>query len=84
METLGIEAVAKALQISPKTVRSRLHQGLPMPPSFVVGRKRLFLPDQLDAWLRNQPGAIAQDQPGAEQAPRRMPRRRPGRPRQEP
>lgn len=58
MDVLDIHAVAKTLHISPKTARNRLAAGLPMPPSFVVGRQRLFLPDQVDAWLRSQPGAL--------------------------
>jgi hypothetical protein len=83
METMGIEAVARALQVSPKTIRNRLNSGLPMPPSFMVGRKRLFLPDQFSAWLRSQPGAVLECQSGAPAAPTPLPRRR-GRPRQSP
>ncbi len=58
MDTWDIDAVAKVLRVSPKTVRNRVAAGMPMPPSFVVGRQRLFLPDQVDAWLRSQPGAV--------------------------
>lgn len=79
METLDISSVAQALRISVKTARNRFAAGLPMPPSFVVGRQRLFLPDQLDAWLRSQPGAVLND---GERAAR-LPSRRRGRPRQE-
>jgi hypothetical protein len=78
MQTLDISTVAQALRISVKTARNRLAAGLPMPPSFVVGRQRLFLPDQLDAWLRSQPGAVLND---GERAARLAPARR-GRPRQ--
>lgn len=77
MQTLDISSVAQALRISVKTARNRLAAGLPMPPSFVVGRQRLFLPDQLDAWLRSQPGAVLND---GERAALMAPTRR-GRPR---
>jgi len=79
MQTLDISTVAQALRISVKTARNRLAAGLPMPPSFVVGRQRLFLPDQLDAWLRSQPGAVLND---GERAARLPPTRR-GRPRKD-
>jgi hypothetical protein len=81
MEILGIDAVARALQVSPKTIRNRLSSGLPMPPSFVVGRKRLFLPDQFAAWLRSQPGAVLDGESGMSTTSPRNRRR--GRPRQE-
>jgi hypothetical protein len=58
VETLDIWQIARVLRVSVKTVRNRLSVGLPMPPSFVVGRQRLFLQDQVDAWLRSQPGAV--------------------------
>jgi len=80
MQTLDISTVAQALRISVKTARNRLAAGLPMPPSFVVGRQRLFLPDQLDVWLRSQPGAVLND---GERADRLPPARR-GRPRKDP
>jgi hypothetical protein len=77
METWDIDAVARVLRISPKTVRNRVAAGLPMPPSFVVGRQRLFLQDQVEAWLRSQPGAVREQD--VESA--RLVLRRPGRPR---
>jgi hypothetical protein len=80
MQTLDISTVAHTLRISVKTARNRLAAGLPMPPSFVVGRQRLFLPDQLDAWLRSQPGAVLND---GERAARLSQVRR-GRPRRDP
>lgn len=48
-----------------------------MPPSFVVGRQRLFLQDQVEAWLRRQPGAVLDLDPQSMSSVRR----RPGRPR---
>ena len=77
METLDVDAVAKLLRLSPKTVRNRVAAGLPMPPSFLVGRQRLFLRDQVEAWLRGQPGAVR----GVDVMSTSLVSRRPGRPR---
>jgi excisionase family DNA binding protein len=57
VETLDIQDVARVLRISVRTAKNRIAGGLPMPPHFVVGRKRLFLRDQVEAWLRQLPGA---------------------------
>ena len=77
METLDIWQISRVLRVSVKTVRNRLSVGLPMPPSFVVGRQRLFLQDQVEAWLRSQPGAVLDLDPQSMSSVRR----RPGRPR---
>jgi hypothetical protein len=42
-----------------------------MPPHFVVGRKRLFLRDQVEAWLRQLPGATLGTKKTTRTAPRR-------------
>jgi hypothetical protein len=63
MNTLDLCQIAQVLRISVKTARNRLTAGLPMPPSFVVGRQRLFLQDQVDEWLRQQPGALLEPRP---------------------
>lgn len=63
MNTLDLCQIAQVLRISVKTARNRLTAGLPMPPSFVVGRQRLFLQDQVDEWLRQQPGALLEQRP---------------------
>jgi hypothetical protein len=84
---MGVSEVAAALRVTEKTIKNRMAAGLPMPPSFVVGRKRLFLPDQFAAWLRSQPGAVLEGHSGAPAAPTPLPNRRPrrpGRPRQDP
>lgn len=79
MNTLDLAEVAGVLRITVKTARNRLASGMPMPPSFVVGRQRLFLPDQVEAWLRSQPGAVMVadgGRTGSDQAVRRgRPRR---------
>lgn len=77
MNTLDLCQIAQVLRISVKTARNRLTAGLPMPPSFVVGRQRLFLKDQVDEWLRQQPGALLEQRPDLR--PPVLPRR--GRPR---
>ena len=58
MDTLDIVEVSRLLRITPKTARNRLNDGRPMPPFFVVGRRRLFLREEVHKWLRSQPGAL--------------------------
>lgn len=54
METMGLEEVSKILKISIGTARNRLSLGLPMPPSFKVGRNRLFLTSEFSKWVLEQ------------------------------
>lgn len=77
MDTLDVKQIAAVLRITPKTAQNRLSAGLPMPPSFLVGRQRLFLRDQVEAWLRGQPGAVL----GVDVMSTSLVSRRPGRPR---
>ena len=42
--------VSQILRISEHTARNRLSMGLPMPPSFRVGRRRLFLKQEVERW----------------------------------
>ena len=46
--------VSQILRISEHTARNRLSMGLPMPPSFRVGRRRLFLKQEVErgGWPR--------------------------------
>ena len=55
METMNLEDVCTLLKIDVSTGRNRLSSGAPMPPSFRVGRRRLFLKDEVEIWLREQP-----------------------------
>lgn len=55
METMSLEDVCELLKIDVSTGRNRLSAGSPMPPSFRVGRRRLFLKDEVETWLREQP-----------------------------
>ncbi len=51
--------VSQILKISEHTARNRLSMGLPMPPSFRVGRRRLFLKQEVERWLAAQAGVSA-------------------------
>jgi predicted DNA-binding transcriptional regulator AlpA len=54
METMNLDEVSKVLKISKATARNRLSLGLPMPPSFKVGRSRLFLTTEFYLWMAQQ------------------------------
>jgi predicted DNA-binding transcriptional regulator AlpA len=51
LEMLTLAEVGHLLRMSEQTVRNRLSLGLPMPPSFRIGRRRLFRRDDFDRWL---------------------------------
>lgn len=51
MDTMTLGEVSQILRISEHTARNRLSQGLSMPPSFRIGRRRLFLRDEVHKWL---------------------------------
>ena len=59
MITMDLEEVCALLKISPKTGRNRLFLGLAMPPSFRVGRRRLFLASEVEVWLQGQAGMVS-------------------------
>jgi predicted DNA-binding transcriptional regulator AlpA len=54
VETITLTEVSQILKISEHTARNRLSLGLPMPPSFRVGRRRLFLKQEVERWLAEQ------------------------------
>lgn len=55
IEVLTLDEVCEnVLRISAQTGRNRLSRGLPMPPSFRVGRRRLFLVTDVDQWLQQK------------------------------
>jgi len=54
METMTIKEVCQVLRISPAAGRNRLSQKLPMPPSFKVGRNRLFLVSEFNRWIEEK------------------------------
>lgn len=51
METMTVAEISQILRISEHTARNRLSLGLPMHPSFRVGRRRLFLRSEVERWL---------------------------------
>ena len=53
IEVLTLDEVCEnVLRISAQTGRNRLSRGLPMPRSFRVGKRRLFLVTDVDQWLQ--------------------------------
>lgn len=57
---MTLAEVSQLLKISEQTARNRLSLGLPMPPSFRVGRRRLFLRSEVELWLTKQATASHQ------------------------
>lgn len=51
MKVINLDEVCVILQISPQTGRNRISLGEPMPPSFKVGRRRLFFQEEVNRWL---------------------------------
>ena len=49
-----IQELAHTLRLQPGTVRNKLSRGEDMPRSVLVGRRRLFPEDAVEAWLRDQ------------------------------
>jgi excisionase family DNA binding protein len=49
-----IQELAHALRLQPGTVRNKLSRGEDMPRSVLVGRRRLFPEDAVEAWLQAQ------------------------------
>lgn len=77
-DVLTLEEVCENfLRISTQTGRNRLSQGLSMPPSFRIGRRRLFLASEVAIWI-NQTAGIADEFDSSEP----LSHRRRGRPRE--
>jgi hypothetical protein len=53
---LTLEEVCCLLKITHQTGRNRLSLGLPMPPNFRVGRRRLFIASDVIVWIKEQSG----------------------------
>ena len=49
-----VQELAHALRLQPGTVRNKLSRGEDMPRSVLVGRRRLFPEDAVEAWLQAQ------------------------------
>lgn len=56
MNILTLEEVCCLLKITHQTGRNRLSLGLPMPPNFRVGRRRLFIASDVIDWIKEQSG----------------------------
>ena len=63
MDTMTLHDVCELLRITDQTARNRLSLGLPMPPSFKVGRRRLFLASEVQKWLSGQAGIAVNESP---------------------
>lgn len=59
-----IQELAHALRLQPGTVRNKLSRGEDLPRSVVVGRRRLFPEDAVEAWLEAQEARQAAPSPG--------------------
>jgi excisionase family DNA binding protein len=49
-----IQELANTLRLQPGTVRNKLSRGEDLPRSVLVGRRRLFPEDAVEAWLQGQ------------------------------
>src|SRR5579864_3427897 len=49
-----IQELAQTLRLQPGTVRNKLSRGEDLPRSVLVGRRRLFPEDAVEAWLQAQ------------------------------
>ena len=58
LDTMTISDVSRLLHITDDTARNRLSAGLAMPPSFRVGRRRLFLRTEVEKWMSERAGAV--------------------------
>jgi Helix-turn-helix domain len=54
MQTMSLNEVCKLLKITDQTGRNRLSSGMPMPPNFRVGRRRLFIEEDVLDWIKGQ------------------------------
>ena len=50
------EVCTTLLKITVQTGRNRLSRGLPMPSSFRIGRRRLFVASEVDRWISERAG----------------------------
>lgn len=86
MRILTITEVSRLLQYSEQTVKNRLSRRLPLPPSFRVGKKRLWVESEVHEWIASLPrdcpmeAALTGDIRPAERIETAVKRRR-GRPR---
>ena len=65
-EVLKVKQVAEMLNTTPQSVRNQVSRddkagvkGVRVPPSFKIGARRVWLREQVDAWLREKAGIVA-------------------------
>ncbi|MDP3841513.1 MAG: helix-turn-helix domain-containing protein [Oxalobacteraceae bacterium] len=68
MDTLTLSEISKILRISDHTARNRLSMGMPMPPSFRVGKRRLFIKTEVEIWLEAQKTGSSPPMPALQRA----------------
>ena len=51
---MSLNEVCKLLKITDQTGRNRLSSGMPMPPNFRIGRRRLFISEDVLDWIKGQ------------------------------
>lgn len=51
MKFITLDQLAGEVGMSRKTLQNRISSGAPMPPSYKIGRQRLFKRDEVDAWI---------------------------------
>ena len=51
MNWISIEQLAWEFGVSKRTLQNRLSNGSSMPPSYKVGKRRMFCRDEVDAWI---------------------------------
>ncbi|HEB94386.1 MAG TPA: DNA-binding protein [Gammaproteobacteria bacterium] len=54
MTWLSIDQLSEIFGVSKKTLQNRISSGAPMPPSYPVGRNRLFKQAEVDEWIEQQ------------------------------
>lgn len=50
---ISIEELASELCLSKRTLQNRLSDGSSMPPSYKLGKRRMFLRSEVDTWILN-------------------------------
>ncbi len=51
MKWISIEQLANEFGLSKRTLQNRLSNGSAMPPSYKIGKRRMFRRDEVDAWI---------------------------------
>lgn len=85
MRLLSIIEVSKLIHCKPQTIKNRLSLGLPLPPSFRLGGKRLWKEVEVHNWIDSLPrtGEVSAVSPSAVSEIADQPASRRGRPRNE-